>query len=220
MTAIDRHTTDRWVRAALAAGVVAPAVFVLTFAVDGWLRADYDPASMFVSELSIGPGGWVQEANFVLTGLLLVVFAVGVRRAQHPGRAATVTAVTVAVMGACLAGSGFANTDHAVLFTQLSGEGRVHGLLGAVFFLGVLVAPWAAAVATEPDAGGRAWRRLTVAVTVVLLAATALLKLSELSTSGLFAEKGLIQRFDLVVFMVWLAAFAMRLGRTTAAPRA
>lgn len=33
--------------------------------------------------------GWLQIANFVVTGLLAILFAAGIRRALHPGRAGT-----------------------------------------------------------------------------------------------------------------------------------
>jgi Protein of unknown function (DUF998) len=45
----------------------------------------HHPASL----LSLGESGWIQVANFIVSGLLLVAFAIGVRRALHPGRAGT-----------------------------------------------------------------------------------------------------------------------------------
>jgi Protein of unknown function (DUF998) len=70
--------------------MTAPALFVALFTAQGWMRAGYDPASMFVSELSLGPWGWVQIANFVITGLLLIWFASGVRAIFPAGKAARV----------------------------------------------------------------------------------------------------------------------------------
>ena len=56
--------------------MVGPVPFVLIFTVDGALRRGYDPASMFVAELSIRPGGWLQQVNFV-PGVMIGVFATG-----------------------------------------------------------------------------------------------------------------------------------------------
>jgi hypothetical protein len=39
--------------------------------------------------LSLGDLGWIQIANFVVTGALFVACAVGLRRVLHPGRAGT-----------------------------------------------------------------------------------------------------------------------------------
>lgn len=218
MSTVDAHANSAQVRAALAAGIVGPLGFVLVFTVDGGLRPGYDPASMFVSELSIGPGGWVQKANFVVSGLLLVVFAVAACRTQPATRAARVAATAIAVAGAALAASGFATTDHAVMFTQLSPQGRVHGVLGAVFFLAIPVSCVAVAMAVGRDAARRpgrdaTWRRITWAVAIAEIGGIAALKAAELSTSGLSAEKGLIQRACLILYLGWLAAFAGRLRR-------
>ena len=60
------------------AGIVGPVLFVLTFALEGWLRPGYEPLSMYVSALSLGPRGWIQIVNFVVFGVLLLVFTYGV----------------------------------------------------------------------------------------------------------------------------------------------
>ncbi len=58
--------------------MTAPVLFVAVFMVEGSLRPDYHPFSMFVSELSLGPRGWVQIINFLISRALLVVFGHGV----------------------------------------------------------------------------------------------------------------------------------------------
>lgn len=41
------------------------------------MRSDFNWLATAVSEHSIGPGGWIQIANFVVTGLLVLAFARG-----------------------------------------------------------------------------------------------------------------------------------------------
>ena len=65
----------------LACGVIGGPLFVAPFLVEGVTRADYDPLRHPVSSLAIGDSGWPQTANFVITGLLVLAFAVGLRRA-------------------------------------------------------------------------------------------------------------------------------------------
>jgi Protein of unknown function (DUF998) len=43
-----------------------------------------------VSALEAGPGGWVQQANFVVFGLLTIAFAVGLHWRMRPTRAGVV----------------------------------------------------------------------------------------------------------------------------------
>jgi hypothetical membrane protein len=69
------------------AGIVGPLLFTVTFVVQGLFRLDeYSPIAELVSALEAGPGGWVQQVNFVVFGLLTVVFSVGLHVGLRPTR--------------------------------------------------------------------------------------------------------------------------------------
>src|SRR5262245_46047417 len=70
----QRGNAARWLALA---GVVGPILFVLGFTLAGFLRPGYSPISQAVSDLGVGPNAWLQNANFVLFGLLLITFASG-----------------------------------------------------------------------------------------------------------------------------------------------
>src|SRR5260370_9078034 len=59
------------------AGVGGPILFVLVFTLAGFLRPGYSPLSQAVSVLGVGPNAWLQNANFVVFGLLLLTFSIG-----------------------------------------------------------------------------------------------------------------------------------------------
>ena len=59
------------------AGMIGPTLFVAVFTLEGWLRPGYNPLSMVVSELSLGPRGWIQITNFLMLGVLFLIFAPG-----------------------------------------------------------------------------------------------------------------------------------------------
>jgi hypothetical membrane protein len=67
-----------------AAGIFAPILFTVGFVVQGFIRTDlrsgYNPIAQQISDLTAGPFGWVQRVNFVVFGLLLITFAVGLHR--------------------------------------------------------------------------------------------------------------------------------------------
>jgi Protein of unknown function (DUF998) len=65
----------------LAGGVVGGVGFLAVALAAGAFRQDYSPLHQPVSLLSVGPGGWVQIANFVVTRVLMVGCGVGLRRA-------------------------------------------------------------------------------------------------------------------------------------------
>ena len=78
------------VRGAAIAGIVGPALFALVVIVLTVIQYDFmlgigwqpvaDPAGAWPSGLALGPYGWAQSLNFAVSGLLLVVFALGLHR--------------------------------------------------------------------------------------------------------------------------------------------
>lgn len=81
--------TDHAVRWLLLCGVVAGPIYVVTGAVQVLARDGYDITRHPLSLMSNGDLGWIQITNFVLTGLLVVACAVGMRRVLRPGRGGT-----------------------------------------------------------------------------------------------------------------------------------
>ncbi len=216
---VSAATRRRWARLGAAAGVAAALLFVGVFLIEGWLRPGYSATGMFVSELSLGPRGWVQIASFVLTGLLIVVFARGVAVVLEGGVAGASGPLLLQVIGVALIASGPFVTDPSAMFSQRSVHGIVHGVFGAVVFS---LAPVSSLVLhrrfrRDPDWGSLAgW---TLAVTVSMLVEIVLLKVAEQPSSSLFAWKGLIQRVILISYFGWIVTVALRLRRLTAAAR-
>ncbi|SDL26310.1 Protein of unknown function [Arthrobacter sp. ov407] len=193
------------------AGMVGSVLFVSVFTVYGWLCPGYSPTRMFVSELSLGPYGWVQMLNFVLTGALVLVFGRGLAAHFSTGAASRAGPVLVQCMGVSLMVSGVFATDPSAMFDQASAHGLVHGIFGALFFT---LAPVSCFVFYRRFRSDRAWRPMagwTLAAGVVLTLGVGLLKLSQQPGSGLFEWKGLVQRVILVTVMAWIFAVAFRL---------
>src|SRR5713101_6969529 len=73
-------------------GIIAPLLFGGLLFVEGLLRPGYSHVTQAISELGqVGtPYAVIQDANFVLTGLLILLFVVGLRRRISQGRASKV----------------------------------------------------------------------------------------------------------------------------------
>ena len=70
------------------AGIIGPVLFTAGFlAQEAFRRDEYDPLAEPVSALEAGPNGWIQQANFVVFGLLTMTFALGLHRGLRPTRA-------------------------------------------------------------------------------------------------------------------------------------
>ena len=61
-------------------GAAAVVLFVVVMTIEGARRPGYDATYHTGSELELGPGGWIQRANFLLVGSGFAAVAVGVQR--------------------------------------------------------------------------------------------------------------------------------------------
>jgi hypothetical membrane protein len=77
----------------LLAGVAAAIVFAAVLLVEGARRPGYDPIYHTGSELDLGEGGWVQRANFLLMGLGVFAYAVGVNQTLNTDLGAVLLAI-------------------------------------------------------------------------------------------------------------------------------
>ncbi|WP_150242471.1 DUF998 domain-containing protein [Nocardiopsis quinghaiensis] len=211
-------------RGLLLCGAVAGPLFVLVFTVAGAVRSDYLPLRHPVSSLALTGAGWTQTANFLVTGALLVAFAVGVRRLLGRSSRAGVKPWPLAVAGAGLTGAGLfpadpvsgypPGTPDELVYTPV---GVLHDAASALFFLGLPLAclafaPWFA----------RTRRRALAAYSV--LSGAVFLGLFILAGIGFsqvpeFVELGgLHQRLSLVVGLAWTTVLALVLLRTDDGP--
>jgi Protein of unknown function (DUF998) len=135
------------IRVAAVAGMVGPILFatiLLTLTVAnydfmlgiGW-RPLRDPAGAWPSGLALGPHGQAQDLNFVLSGILLAVFAVGL----HLGTSGRSLAgpILLLVSGVAMTLMGF-ETDPIHRTGPRTLHGLVHDLAFAVFVLALLSA--------------------------------------------------------------------------------
>lgn len=83
----DGRTPGHITRSLLWWGVLAGPFYVAVSVILGLTRDGFDFTRHYWSLLENGDLGWVQRTNYVLTGLMLVAFAVGLGRALRPGAA-------------------------------------------------------------------------------------------------------------------------------------
>src|SRR5215218_3711674 len=113
---LERHQ----VLATLAiAGIAGPIVFVVVVAVQSLLHPDYSQVKLPISALAAWPGGWLQSVNFIVFGLLMISFAIGLHLGIGPSRAGVVGPALLVVSGVGLMIAGFfpwrdANGDFVV----------------------------------------------------------------------------------------------------------
>lgn len=116
------------------AGIIGPVLFTAAFLAQEAFRTDeYSPLAETISALEAGPNGWVQQASFVVFGLLTIAFAVGLHRGLLPTRAGIVgpTLLFISGIGALLAAAFPLREDAAGVTYDPGG----HIVAGTTFFL-------------------------------------------------------------------------------------
>jgi hypothetical protein len=212
------------VKALLVCGVLAGPVFTLGWLVGGAVRADYDPLRHFVSSLSIGPQGWTQIAVFVVTGALLVAFAVGLRLLADPASGRVFGPLAFGLIGLALIGAGVFVTDPLLGYppgsplipTIRTTSGLLHDLCGVPFFLGLPLTcfQFGRRFAKQGERGWAGYSALSgVAMLAAFIAARAGVRASED-----FGYAGLLQRVTLVAGFAWTTLIAARMLRVNREP--
>jgi uncharacterized membrane protein YhaH (DUF805 family) len=131
----------------LSCGVVAGPLYLAVAAAQAVARDGYDITRHPLSLLSLGELGWIQVANFVLSGLLFVAGAVGTRQALRGGRGETWVPRLLGVFGGSLVWGGVFVADPYDGFPvgtpagtgETSWHGILHNLAPMVGFLALLV---------------------------------------------------------------------------------
>lgn len=154
----------------LIAGVLAGPIYIIVGAVEALNRTGFDLTRHSLSLLANGELGWIHIALLVLTGVLVVAGAVGLRRVS-PSRAGP---VLIAIFGLGLLGAGVLTPDPALGFppgtpdgppVTYSWHGIGHFVAGGIGFICLIAACFVLA-----RGAGRAWAIYSVATGVVFLA--------------------------------------------------
>ncbi len=122
-------------------GAIGAFLFTVTYVLEGIMRPGYDAGTQPISALSLGPGGWVQQVNFVVFGVLLVLSAVGWYRLLTPGRGAIWFPLFQGIAGLCLIGAGVFSMDPfpgyppGVTLAPSTVHGTLHSILAWVVIL-------------------------------------------------------------------------------------
>jgi hypothetical membrane protein len=201
------------IRLLLAGGAIGPLLFMVVFLIEGATRPHYSVWQDAVSALELGEGGWMQSTNFIVCGVLVVGFAIGLRLLLRTGRGSTWGPILLGIFGLCLIGAGIFVTDPGLGYPHEASTITltVHGTLHSLFSLGGFISlPAACFVLARRDAADRAsrgWAWYSV-VTGLLVVVFLVLTAVAIALNG---PAGLTQRIFLIVGWSWIAGLSIRL---------
>jgi hypothetical protein len=133
----------------------------------GW-RPVANPAGAWPSGLALGPYGLAQVANFVVSGLLLVFFSLGVHLEVSDGHGSPFGPALLSVAGAAMALMGF-ETDPIRRIGPRSLHGLIHDAAFVMFVLAFLAALFSLWRRFEADPRWRGHARYTLATGIVAI---------------------------------------------------
>jgi len=132
----------------LACGAVAGPLYIALGVFQMLIRPGYDPTRHDLSLMSNGDLGWIQITNFVVTGLLVIAGALGMKHALAGSRGRIWGPLMVGMYGLGLIGAGIFVADPALGFPpgtpadahEISGHGILHFVTGGIGFLALIAA--------------------------------------------------------------------------------
>ncbi len=117
--ATDRPKRRSVIAALAAAGIAGPVMFAVVALVQSLLRPDHGLVEHPISALAAGPSGWVQSVNFLVFGLLMIAYAIGLHLGIRPSRAGMVGVAFLVLSGVGLMWGGmFPATDATGAFDE------------------------------------------------------------------------------------------------------
>lgn len=170
---------DTATRVLVTAGAVAGPLFVVVGLVQVLTREGFDLSRHPLSLLALGEDGWIQIANFVVAGALMLAFAVGARRSLRGGPGRTWAPVLFALYGVGLVLGGAFTADPALGFpvgtldgypTEWTFHGAVHAFAAPLAFLALVGVTFVVArrLSWEGHRTAAVWSRVTGVVCLLL----------------------------------------------------
>jgi hypothetical protein len=204
------------IRVLLACGLLAGPFYLVVGLIQALTRRGFDLLRHDLSLLQNGDLGWIQISNLILTGLLVVAFAVGVRQVLRGSQAGAWGPLLIGVYGIGLIGAGIFTADPALGFppgtppdaNSISWHGLLHFLTASIGFLALIAACFVFARRFAAS-GQRGWAAYSMATGILFF----------LAFVGIATGSG--QSWSIIGFWIgvvaawaWLFMLALKLLRT------
>jgi Protein of unknown function (DUF998) len=132
----------------LLCGIIAGPLYMAVSLAQAFTRANFDITRHALSLLTNGGLGWLQIANFIITGLLITAAAFGMRQALSSGSGRFWGPLLVGIFGVSFIGAGMFPPDPALGFPvgtpadgmTITSRGITHFAFGGIGFLAIIAA--------------------------------------------------------------------------------
>lgn len=190
----------------IACGLFVAPVFYLVAGLQLMIRPDFDIRVLPISFLSLGELGWIQVLSFIVTGLLSVLCALGLRTLLKGEKGGTWGPILIGLFGIGMILAGFCRPDPmsapgATPAMSLSGALHMAGFL--IAFLSLIAACFVF-MRRFLSSGQKSWAIYSAATGIIVPVLVALSMTAPTAASLVIAGAGL-------VLFGWLGVVALRL---------
>lgn len=215
-------------RLLIGGGAIGPLLFVIVLLIEGATRPGYSAWHNYGSSLSLSDQGWMQITNFLVCGLLVLGFAIGLRQVFRTGRGSVWGPLLLGIFGLALIVAGLFVTDPSLGYppgTHSNGaqtlHGIIHGVAGFVTFSSLALASFVMARRFAGDPVWKGWTLYSIVTGVLVISSfISSTAVSVLDERGVLpgSPTGLLQRIGIVAGWSWIAFLAIRLLGKTRSP--
>lgn len=202
-------------------GLAGAVLFTITYLIEGAIRPGYNAWQQAISALSLGPGGWIQQANFIVFGLCTLCMAFAWRKVLKGSVYAIVYPIIRGIEGLALIMVGFFSQDRALgyppgmVLTTPTLHGEIH-IIGAYVIVGAMacgffVIAWRFA----RDPRWRGWVAYSVISGLLTLVFMAFFGAAQNAHSMFTGYAGLFERLATNTETVWEVLLLARLWAGT-----
>jgi hypothetical membrane protein len=188
------------------AGITGPVILVLTDNIATILSSGYDPFQMVISDLALGPVGWLARMGFCLFGILVIIEAIGLDHNIRSKKNHTTTLAAFIIIGLGFILVAAFNADpHGVETHTL--HGWIHGVTVAVI---AVLFPIACLLLVPRLRSDQNWNKLW-AYTLVTAVITVVLDIIRLVMPAPWRWYGLHERLMLWNGLLWFEVIGIKL---------
>lgn len=214
---IDR--TTKWL---LTCGQIGCILFIVMFLVQGQLRDAYSALKFPISSLSIGHWGWIQVTNFLISGALIFLFAIGFRRATPLLKNSLWTSRLIGAVGLGLFGAGLFSSDpvygypmsEPIRIAQFTITGHLHDFFSILVFVCLPICCFKMRNRFM-EFNNKKWATYTLISVIGMLTCFIIAAVGFKQVSGLVEFAGVFQRLTIIFGFVWLTTLSRLVIKTS-----
>lgn len=213
---------DKTTKLLLTCGQIGCILFIVMFLIQGQLRDAYTPLKFPISSLSIGHWGWIQRTNFLISGSLIFLFAIGFRRATPLLKSSLWTSRLIGAVGLGLFGAGLFSSDpvygypmtEPIRISQFTITGHLHDFFSIFVFVCLPITCFKMRNRFN-EFNNDKWTSYTLISAIGMLTAFILAGIGFKQVPIFVDFAGVFQRLSIMFGFIWLTSLSVFIIRTS-----